>query len=635
MRNLILISILLVAGLASAQERVIQTTPFSRTLLKAATQAEAQSIIGSTGGGATNGIQMLNGSGTNTTLVTPVVSGGTVSNAAVINPLLSGTYTLHGVISPLKKPTHILCVGDSMLSQWTVSNNVSVQLPVPPYYGWPQRVQEALSGSLTNLPANDLFTLKYPLGYGGEQIEQNYHDLTNAFANPATYFLPAANDPRTNVIVLLFSGHNNCGNDLNSAGVTNSPTVIEGWFSNFVAACHSYGTNCFVGVATIVDSRLHTNRVNYEARRYAVNDWIRTNLFLTADWIMDADALLSGMPPEMTSDGLIHPNTQAHQMLGLAWVETLTRPPHSPVVRRSPDSYARFFKPAAAGGIYWPDDSVGAVSGTNVFTTNYTAPRLALDSYGFHSSQGSNFNFYYGTGTSQPWLRVRSQNPAADGLDLVDGILYKTNYGAGGHIDFGSTIKMRGSFGDVHFLGDDSDTHAMFGYGSLIVYQDGHGSFQTLRTRFGTNSNPYWSFAGTIYGQTNSFPSLGPETNGAWGIWNSNGTPYLLTTTPGGTTWDETNLIANGHYKARSSNAALTLTKNDQIVFCTGTNQPVTLADAATLTSGQTVTIVVANINGSALVTNSTGSQTILGALSITVPATNRITVISDGSNYW
>lgn len=76
-----------------------------------------------------------------------------------------------------------------------------------------------------------------------------------------------------------------------------------------------------------------------------------------------------------------------------------------------------------------------------------------------------------------------------------------------------------------------------------------------------------------------------------------------------------------------------TILSTDAVLFCTGTNQLLTLPLAPS--TGQMFTIVSATTTGSCVVTNANGSQTILGALSISVPATNRITVVFDGSAYW
>lgn len=74
----------------------------------------------------------------------------------------------------------------------------------------------------------------------------------------------------------------------------------------------------------------------------------------------------------------------------------------------------------------------------------------------------------------------------------------------------------------------------------------------------------------------------------------------------------------------------------DSVLFCTGTNQVITLLNATNSTPvGRMLTIVAASTTGSVIVTNANGVQTILGGLSVSVPSTNRLTVVCDGSNWW
>lgn len=75
-----------------------------------------------------------------------------------------------------------------------------------------------------------------------------------------------------------------------------------------------------------------------------------------------------------------------------------------------------------------------------------------------------------------------------------------------------------------------------------------------------------------------------------------------------------------------------TLSVNDSIIFATGTNQIITLPNATNV--GRMYTIVCASTTGSLIVTNETGTQTILGALSIPVGPTNRLTTIADGEKH-
>jgi len=77
-----------------------------------------------------------------------------------------------------------------------------------------------------------------------------------------------------------------------------------------------------------------------------------------------------------------------------------------------------------------------------------------------------------------------------------------------------------------------------------------------------------------------------------------------------------------------------TVTTNDCVLFCAGTNQLITLPSAVGL-EGRLFTIISSTTNGNCTVTNYDGTQTVLGIASQYVPGTNRLTVISDGANYW
>ena len=76
---------------------------------------------------------------------------------------------------------------------------------------------------------------------------------------------------------------------------------------------------------------------------------------------------------------------------------------------------------------------------------------------------------------------------------------------------------------------------------------------------------------------------------------------------------------------------------SDAILFCTGTNQLITLMDCTNTatTLGKMLTICVASTTGSVIVTNANGVQKIQGSLSQTVPGTSHLTVITDGANWW
>ena len=83
-----------------AAEPVPPSTAFTRTLLRATNAAAARTILGVSNGGATNGIQQLNGFGTNTTLVAPFLLGANflsdlqMSDTGII--IESATPTIYG-----------------------------------------------------------------------------------------------------------------------------------------------------------------------------------------------------------------------------------------------------------------------------------------------------------------------------------------------------------------------------------------------------------------------------------------------------------------------------------------------------------------------------------------------------------
>lgn len=92
-------------------------------------------------------------------------------------------------------------------------------------------------------------------------------------------------------------------------------------------------------------------------------------------------------------------------------------------------------------------------------------------------------------------------------------------------------------------------------------------------------------------------------------------------------------ISANG-YSFLSSLSCVTNCTAARLTFARGTNQVVALPDAATVPNSM-YTIVAATNNGSAIATNFNGSQLVLGGLSVPIAATNRLTVISDGVNWW
>ena len=79
-----------------------------------------------------------------------------------------------------------------------------------------------------------------------------------------------------------------------------------------------------------------------------------------------------------------------------------------------------------------------------------------------------------------------------------------------------------------------------------------------------------------------------------------------------------------------------TLTTNDVLVFCNGTNQVITCMDNtnAATPAGKFWMIYCINATGSVIVTNANGVETIKGSLSQTVTNGQTLSIVSDGSNY-
>lgn len=81
------------------------------------------------------------------------------------------------------------------------------------------------------------------------------------------------------------------------------------------------------------------------------------------------------------------------------------------------------------------------------------------------------------------------------------------------------------------------------------------------------------------------------------------------------------------------------LATSDAVLFASGTNQLISLPDAAATAAGYMLTVVSVGTGGSVVLTNYNGTQKINNSLSITNggagTATNRLTIICDGANWW
>lgn len=171
-------------------------------------------------------------------------------------------------------------------------------------------------------------------------------------------------------------------------------------------------------------------------------------------------------------------------------------------------------------------------------------------------------------------------------------------------------------------------------YGALDLISRSGGN---VGVRNSTDTANFWRVSGAgnqyTYGTTDA--SVADAS-----IWTAGGlyaTKGILSSTFGkfGTTVNATNGFIPQIKASFSTN--YTTAVSDAVLFCTGTNQLITLLNATNSATvpGKTLTIVVASTTGSVIVTNANGVQTVLGTLSASVPATNRISLITDGLNWW
>ncbi len=151
-------------------------------------------------------------------------------------------------------------------------------------------------------------------------------------------------------------------------------------------------------------------------------------------------------------------------------------------------------------------------------------------------------------------------------------------------------------------------------------------------------------------------------TNGAFMVWGRNGERAIFGTPrhgSGATLWSRVSQSGAYHFDftdGKNSVATLNVagearfrggyisavktafstnyaaTAYDEVLICTGTNQVITLPATSTIPAGKKYVICAASSGGSVVVATVVG--TVLQASSITVNATNRLAVVSDGNNY-
>lgn len=259
-------------------------------------------------------------------------------------------------------------------------------------------------------------------------------------------------------------------------------------------------------------------------------------------------------------------------------------------------------------------------------------------------------------------------------LSFLFSLVCLTSYGQGAKIQWattntGSTLtNITKSLGTNAALGVLSNSPALFygnsGADGILVFTNASGLALTLNN----DAAPGLHFSGDVF--------VGDGNNSIYGIFNGNGAG--LTNLP--TVWrgvsntatSGTNVIIANNQTVIQNGGANTLTVtngnvtiagystatkgfgaqtkaefstnytcsiSDTVLFCVGTNQVITLPNGtnATTPPGKIICIISASTTGSVIVTNFSGSQTIFGSLSVSIPATNSITVVNSPltGNWW
>lgn len=195
-----------------AQVPVPSTTAFTRGFLKTTSQATAQAYIGASSGGATNGIEQSNGRGTNTTLVTPTLTGNVTFINNITNLGAFGTSTpsqqttnlvyYYGVQSANFNGMYIWNSGTSTYTNPSSGSYIFFQL-VDPNTGGPTWTLTNVSSTLWD---NFVTTVPIVLGQPGGSV-------------PNFPFIPQFNG---NIVYAFGSG-----NQVGFFGITNTASVTN------------------------------------------------------------------------------------------------------------------------------------------------------------------------------------------------------------------------------------------------------------------------------------------------------------------------------------------------------------------------------------------------------------------------
>lgn len=158
------------------------------------------------------------------------------------------------------------------------------------------------------------------------------------------------------------------------------------------------------------------------------------------------------------------------------------------------------------------------------------------------------------------------------------------------------------------------------------------------------NSTNFWGVLNDTNLPTTISKSTSGNANGAtnfWGVLNDTNLPAIITKNV--STAQPTNVVltsvANGlaaYTRGITHTNYTAVIASDQVLFCTGTNQVITMP-TPTNNTGKYFIFVVSTTTGSIIVTNTSATgYTVKGSTTgITVGATNTVGLISDGANWW
>jgi hypothetical protein len=320
--------------------------------------------------------------------------------------------------------------------------------------------------------------------------------------------------------------------------------------------------------------------------------------------------------------------------------------------------------------------------GTNIFTLITNATGLATDGDGkiiAGSGGGTTYSNLTESGyvsgfrsnvvvtgdaigtAIRPLLTLTNATAAASGAQqnspalMLGGAGYNTTGSTSAPVSMGWIMK------PVQGTTPSGAIHLAYSIGGSALVTDIGISFDTVGSiRGGQLFGSYFNFGtGILYGGAASGMAFLTQTSGTGLTLLGFGPSYSAATLPASTNypalriennttrvrlgvrkgtntteWGEVTGIYTPPIKAGFSTNYTMSGTTENMLFCTGTNQIITLPNA-TNSPGIMLSIRVASTTGSVIVTNATGAQTIFGTLSVSVGATNVLNVASDGTHWW